>query len=112
MPTLLVAAEVVRLQGAYVALTILHDFVARPLTLSPSLGLGLAAYRSYPGADESAPPHVNNVTGTLAARIDLTSRIYLTGRVSASLRGTPEVSLWRDPSRKTGFVSVAVGYAR
>lgn len=108
--------ELVRQQGAYVMAGATHDFKLGDWTLTPTASIGGAAYRHYLGGDQSASPHINDVTAVVAGRYDIASGVYATAKVSYSLRGTPSELVpmmgWGFDGRSSIYGAVAVGIAR
>lgn len=108
--------EFVRQQGAYVMAGATHDFKLGAWTLSPSASIGAAAYRKYLGADQSASPHINDVTAAAAGKYDVAKGVYATAKLSYSLRGTPSdlapMMGWGFDGRSSIYGVVAVGISQ
>jgi len=118
VPSVAIYGEFVRLQGAYLAIGLARDVIYKLFTFTPSLNLGLAAYRHYQGTDAVAKPHVNDLTLALTGKLTFPRDFYATLRVAYSLRGTPE-SLMTPSTDNFGFQgrsslygALAIGFAR
>ena len=117
VPTVAAYAEVVRQQGAYVSVAASRNIQAGRWTFSPMVSVGAAAYRRYQGGDQSAGPHINDVTAAIHSRVDLGRGVYAAGRLSYALRGTPADLMetdaaWGFGGRSSLFGVIAVGLAR
>lgn len=108
--------EFVRQQGAYVTVGVSHDYKAGRWTLSPIVSVGAAAYRKYLGTEQSASPHLNDVTASVAAKIDLVDGIYALARMSYAARLTPSdlvpMMNWGLDGRQSVFGALSLGIAR
>ena len=118
VPTVGAFVEVVRQQGAYVTLAGAHDFHHGAWTVSPAVCIGAATYRKYLGGDQAIGPHLNDITAGVAARVDLPGGMYLVGRFSYALRGTPVAEMpattvgWGFDGRSSAVGSIGFGVAR
>jgi uncharacterized protein Gcw-chp len=108
--------EFVRQGGAYLMFGATHDFKLGDWTLAPTASIGGAAYRHYLGGDQSASPHINDVTAAVAGKYDIARGVYAIAKVSYSLRGTPSdlapMMGWGFDGRSSIYGVVAVGLAR
>lgn len=111
-----VYGELVRQQGAYVTAGVTHDYKLGRVTLSPIASVGGAAYRKYLGGDQSASPHINDVTAAFAGKVDLGQGIYALARLSYSVRMTPSDLVsqmdWSMDGRQSLFGALSIGVAR
>jgi hypothetical protein len=111
-----VYGEFVRQQGAYVTAGATHDYKSGRWTVSPTASIGAAAYRKYLGTDQSASPHINDVTAACAGKVDLGEGVYALARLSYSVRLTPSDLVpemdWGMHGRQSLFGALSIGVAR
>ncbi|MCK6546892.1 hypothetical protein L6R52_13670 [Myxococcota bacterium] len=112
-PSVVLNGQLLRQQGIYAAFAVRRDLEAGPLTFSPGVNLGLAAYRHYAGGEPSAPLHVNDLTVSLDAKLSLVEGAYVVVKGAYALRGTPVLLMPSDTeARGIGYASIAVGLSR
>lgn len=108
--------ELVRQQGGYLTAGLTHDYKAGRLTISPLASIGGAAYRKYLGTDQSASPHLNDVTAACTGKVDFGQGVYALVRLSYSVRLTPSDLVpemnWGMDGRQSLYGALSIGVAR
>jgi hypothetical protein len=111
-----VYGEFVRQQGAYLTAGATHDYKVGRLTVSPTVSIGGAAYRKYLGGDQSASPHLNDVTAGCAGKVDFGQGVYALLKVSYAVRLTPSDLVpqmnWGMDGRQSLYGALSIGVAR
>jgi hypothetical protein len=116
VPSVAANVEVAHQQGIYLAVGASRDLHHGPWTFSPAISMGGATYRKYQGGDQSAPPHLNDVTAATAIKRDFDGGVYAAARFSYAFCGTPSELMpmdsdWRLGGRSTVVGLLAVGIA-
>lgn len=117
VPTASAYLELARQQGVYLSLGASRDLRHDDWTFSPAVSLGGATYRKYGGGEQSAAPHLNDVTAAVSARRELTGGLYASAKLSYSLFGTPTELLAMESApgfngRSSVFGVLAFGVSR
>ncbi|HET9622101.1 MAG TPA: TorF family putative porin [Kofleriaceae bacterium] len=114
-----VYGEFVRQQGAYLTAGAGHDFKLGAFTVTPTASVGAAAYRKYLGSEQSASPHLNDVTAACAGKLDLGHGMYALARLSYAVRLTPsdlvpdmDWGMQGMQGRQSLFGAISLGVAR